>query len=433
MSGNGFLSSFSGAVQASVSVLLTIFVGVLLSQLNFLNESSAKEISATCVKVFLPALLFEKLGSNLHFDTALRYVPVLVWSVTYNVTSIIIGIVATRVFKLPTWVTPAIALNNTTSLPLLLFQALEATGMLSGMLMGSSDSISDAVKRAEPYFLVNAVVSDCLTFAVGPKLLNGLMGNSPASSEDKDLEEEQHGTESGERANEEPHERTSLLPNYVHENRTALQNGAYAKGKHHFDSLPDWLRETLDFAFQFMNAPTIGAVIGALVGLIPALHKAFSADSGEGGVMNAWFTECIKDIGQLFAAVQIIVVGVELSATMRRMKRGESNGAVPWRSIAFITLVRFIIFPLMSIPLFWAFATKTDVLGNDPILWFSIMLMAAGPPAMILLPLADVNGSSEHDKMRIAKFLTQIQYAITPLMSLSVVGSLKATQAAMKK
>jgi predicted permease len=51
---DGFAASFSGAVQASVSVLLTIACGVLLTQFDLLNENSAKEISATCIKVFLP-------------------------------------------------------------------------------------------------------------------------------------------------------------------------------------------------------------------------------------------------------------------------------------------------------------------------------------------------------------------------------------------
>jgi predicted permease len=329
----------------------------------------------------------------------------------YNVFSIALGIVATRLFKLPTWVTPAVTFNNTTSLPLLLFQALGATGLLSNMLEAGGDSVSSAVERAESYFLVNAVVSDCLTFALGPKLLNGHMGNTYKSAEagrDESGEDErsENNQEEDQEGNNEAHERTSLLPEYVHDHRTRVQNGAYTKSKHHFDNLPYWARESLDFAYQFLNAPTIGAVIGVIVGLVPPLHKAFFADSGEGGIMNAWFTKCITNVGELFAALQIIVVGVKLSATMRRMKRGEASGTVPWKSMVFVTIVRFVVFPLMSIPLFWYFAAKTDALGGDPILWFSLMLMAAGPPAMIILPLADVNGSSEHDKMSIAKFLT---------------------------
>lgn len=39
-------------------------------------------------------------------------------------------------------------------------------------------------------------------------------------------------------------------------------------------------------------------------------------------------------------------------------------------------------------------------------LWFTMMLMPTGPPAMKLTSLADVNGSNEQEKMSIAKFLT---------------------------
>lgn len=39
-------------------------------------------------------------------------------------------------------------------------------------------------------------------------------------------------------------------------------------------------------------------------------------------------------------------------------------------------------------------------------LWFSMMLMPTGPPAMILVALTDVTGAAESMKMTIAKFLT---------------------------
>jgi predicted permease len=317
-------------------------------------------------------------------------------------------------FKLPTWVTPAVAFNNTTSLPLLLFQALATTGMLSGLLEPGGDSISAAVDRAESYFLVNAIVSDCLTFAIGPKLLSGNMGNSSkpreseafADGETGNNHEEQDDSNESHEANGGPDERTSLLPDAVQSYTASAQNNVYTKGEHFWNRLHPWAQSSLDFAYQFVNAPTIGALIGAVIGLVPALHKAFFADSGDGGFLNAWLTKAIQNVGDLFAALQIIVVGVKLSSTMRRMKRGEGSGAVSWKAMTFVTVIRFIIFPLISIPLFWAFATKTDTLGKDPILWFCLMLLATGPPALILLPLADVTGSDEHDKMSIAKFLT---------------------------
>lgn len=80
-------------------------------------------------------------------------------------------------------------------------------------------------------------------------------------------------------------------------------------------------------------------------------------------------------------------------------------------------------------------------------LWFVMMLMPAGPSAMKVMVLADVADAEHKDKMIIAKFLavsdltpahckwlltgTQIIYAISPLMTLTVIGGLQACNAAM--
>jgi hypothetical protein len=71
------LTTFLGALQASLTVLLTISYGVLAARFNLLKESSAKDISNVCVKLFLPALLITNVGQELQPATAYRYVPVL--------------------------------------------------------------------------------------------------------------------------------------------------------------------------------------------------------------------------------------------------------------------------------------------------------------------------------------------------------------------
>lgn len=71
------LTSFLGALQASLSVLLVIFYGVLAAQFDILKGDSTKQISTLCVRMFLPALLITKVGSQLHADTGIRYVPIL--------------------------------------------------------------------------------------------------------------------------------------------------------------------------------------------------------------------------------------------------------------------------------------------------------------------------------------------------------------------
>jgi len=71
------LVPFAGAIQAAFSVLLTIAFGVIAAQCNLLSVNAAKELSKLCVRMFLPALLIYKIGSNLHQETGVRYIPIL--------------------------------------------------------------------------------------------------------------------------------------------------------------------------------------------------------------------------------------------------------------------------------------------------------------------------------------------------------------------
>ncbi|KAL1626771.1 hypothetical protein SLS56_006673 [Neofusicoccum ribis] len=449
------LTAFLGALQASIAVLLTIGYGAVAGQFNLLSESTAKDISKTCVRLFLPALLIHNVGSQLNLESGAKYIPILIFAIVYNVISMGFGVACTRIFKFPAWVTPAIAFNNTTSLPLLLVQSLSTTGVLASL-----DGSDDVIERAKSYFLVNAIVSNSLTFALGPRMLNGQEEDAPEDGESKgkgtpDSESDASDTENGVpvieatedveggriRATQQPGpddegeservtEETSLLPDPILRRGRKAGRKAYKKGARHFSRLPAWAQSALSFAYQFANAPVLGALAGVVIGLTPALHRVFFAPPDQGGFLKAWLTSSLKNIGDLFAALQVIVVGVKLCASMRKQKAGQESGDVPWLPFAIITAVRFVIWPLISIPLVWALATKTSVLDDDPILWFAMMLMPAGPPALKLTALADVNGSDEKEKMSIAKFLT-LSYAISPLICFSVVGSLKASEAAV--
>lgn len=73
----GVLISFVGALQASVSVLLTIFSGVVAAQFGLLSTGAAEEVSSLCVKLLLPCLLISNLGSELHLETVVKYVPII--------------------------------------------------------------------------------------------------------------------------------------------------------------------------------------------------------------------------------------------------------------------------------------------------------------------------------------------------------------------
>ncbi len=263
-----------------------------------------------------------------------------------------------------------------------------------------------------------------MTFALGPRLLGE---EAPDQKKDDDDEQQQNG-HADHQEDGDADEQTSLLPRSVINGVSTATNKTHAKAHGFYERLPPRGQTFVDVASGFVNAPLIGAIIGAIIGLTPPLHKAFFNNQEEGGFLNSWLTASIKNTGELFVALQVIVVGVKLSSCLRKMKRGEESGDVPWVAMTTVLLIRFVLWSAISIPVIYLLASRTAWISNDPILWFTLMLMPTGPPAMKLTAMADVTGASEDDKMSIAKFLT-ISYMLCPLVAFTVVGALTACKA----
>ena len=77
MTASGLVTPLLGALQACISVLLTMCYGVAARWFRLIKEEPIDEMSGLAVKVFLPALLVVNLGNNLHLENAMDYVPVL--------------------------------------------------------------------------------------------------------------------------------------------------------------------------------------------------------------------------------------------------------------------------------------------------------------------------------------------------------------------
>jgi hypothetical protein len=77
MSAAGFVAPLLGALQACVSVLLTMSYGLIARRLRLIQETSINDMGALGVKVFMPALLIINLGKQLHLGSAMNYIPVL--------------------------------------------------------------------------------------------------------------------------------------------------------------------------------------------------------------------------------------------------------------------------------------------------------------------------------------------------------------------
>ncbi|TVY78309.1 putative transporter [Lachnellula suecica] len=448
----GLLNSLLAAVQASLSVLLVIFYGAISARLELLNSSSAKSISKICVKMFLPALLLTKIGSELHAGSADRYLVILIWALICHFVSFLIGVAAHLLFGMPDWITAAIMFNNTTSYPLLLIQSLDSTGILSNLIV-TDETSRDAIERAKSYFLVFATVSSCLTFAVGPRLIDS--EHAPDEPDDKeDLDDGYEGDEENGGSDDEPlspTDQSQLLPRNFHrpsvvsvsffpskprENPTkpvAYDRRPSIITKKRWHSVSDRTRWWLLFLFDFLNAPLLGAVLGAIIGLVPVLHRAFFSDTNDGGIFTAWLTASLNNIGNLFVPLPVVVAGVSLYTCMKKIREEGSSGerGTPWLTTIFVLVVRFVIWPVVSIAVVYGLAKKTDILGTDPMLWFAMMLMPTGPPAMKLITMVEISDCDEAEEHKISKLLT-ISYIISPILAFTVVGSLRAAQAAIR-
>lgn len=133
MASSGLLESLLAGLQASLSVLLVISYGSLAAKLGLLSPDSTKAVSKVCVRVFLPALLVTKIGSELHAGSAANYGLVLAWGLLVHLVSFLLGIFGHLVLRMPDWVTVGVMFNNTASYPLLLIGALQQTGILKAL------------------------------------------------------------------------------------------------------------------------------------------------------------------------------------------------------------------------------------------------------------------------------------------------------------
>ncbi|RDI80731.1 hypothetical protein Vi05172_g9326 [Venturia inaequalis] len=446
MAPSGILESLLAAIQASLSVLLVLFYGGVASHLNLLDGKTGKVISKICVKMFLPALLLVKLGSEMHIENASRYGVIVLWGLICHFVSFLIGIGGHYAFGFPDWTTAAVMFNNTASYPLLLIQSLDQTGLLSGLIV-TDETTRQALERAKSYFLVFSTISSCLTFAVGPRLID--TEHAPESRD----EEHEDALEDDDNSEEEPeaNESTGLLNVQAIEDRYRRVSVSFFPSrpqaeiqgkvpnrrpslvtKSRWHKLSPRTRWWLLFLLDFLNAPLIGALIGAFIGLIPALHIAFFADTQDGGVFTAWLTSSLQTIAQLFVPLPVLVAGVSLFTSIKQARHQESTAqnSTPWLTTLFILVVRFALWPVISIATIYNLAKHTNFLGDDPVLWFAMALMPTGPSAMKLITMIQVSYGSAEEEQKIAKLLT-ISYVISPILAFTVVGALRAAQAAI--
>lgn len=227
-------------------------------------------------------------------------------------------------------------------------QSLAVTGLLDTIARGDVD---EAVDRSKSYFLINSMLSNGLTFALGPKLLSEDSDKGNGEDSQPDDEETGHGDEDDDETNETSH----LIPSKYRKPVTSVFDRMSTKFMNGFQSLPKPVQTPLSFLASMVNAPLIGAALALIVGLIPPLRKAMFNQMEDGGWLKAWFTSSLKNVGELFTALQMFVVGTKLSASIEAEKSDSDNGdtRVPKRSLVVIYLLRFVLWPMYVFTFFF--------------------------------------------------------------------------------
>lgn len=206
--------------------------------------------------------------------------------------------------------------------------------------------MADSIERAQSYFLVCAVISKVIAYTTGPRMLQD-GGDRIDQDSGAEVEEEAGEHHDGHPSREQIDEETSLLPEPAQKARDKVNSRikrAMGKISSYF---PERIKQELvSFDSPFVDAALICALTGAVLGLVPSLHKAFFNSYDDGGIFNAWLTSSIKNIGKLFTTLQVFVVGCKLGVSFERMKNSKNSGKVPFKGIITLFLVRLVIWPM---------------------------------------------------------------------------------------
>ena len=241
------------------------------------------------------------------------------------------------------------------------------------MIIQDGDSVAEAIARAQSYFLLCGVISKTIGYAVGPAMLKS--GDGVGDSDDDDADDADDGDRDGDgdvggredglgNENENEHGNDDNGANHADEEMPLLhgraQNQKHSGLAFFSTRMQRWAKDAVcDFPRrlkQSVIAPfdtpmadiaIVCTLVGAVLGLVPQLHKAFFNTYEEGGIFNAWLTSSIKNLGKLFTTLQIFIVGCELGVSFEKMgSSGSTRSSNPGvKAILTIFLIRLVVWP----------------------------------------------------------------------------------------
>ncbi|KAI0793207.1 auxin efflux carrier [Abortiporus biennis] len=426
---SSFTQSFVGAVEGVTSVLLTLFAGYILARFEYVDRDTVRCISKVCSVLFLPCLIIVQMGPELTTSKLDKLWIIPVWGFVSTVIAHLIGWAGQVILKMPHWTIVASGRPNSNALPLLLLQSLRYTTLFSE-LSSEGESVADTLDRAKSLILLNAIVQQTLTFQFAPSVLRQDRAGSSKNGKARDVEDvtpklvpESTSTVQRVPVIIQDSEHVGLLQDTDNRNYGAscsTEYDEYSNALQGMEEIPnihwprkvEFMRAPIVATLDWMSPPLIGAIIALIIGIIPPLHSAFLEKRG---ALYSSITQSLKNLGDLFAVLQTVVVGAELALVPR---------ANPGVIASIFTLsVRFLVMPLLSVLFVWTTAGK-GLYIDDKLVWFLLILIPSGPSALLLVSVAEMVNI---DQGPIAGYLA-ISYLVSPLMAIWCSFGLKVVQ-----
>ncbi|KAI5478185.1 hypothetical protein MNV49_005352 [Pseudohyphozyma bogoriensis] len=353
-------------------------------------------ISKVGTTFLLPALLFTEIGPLATWENLKSYWPIIPASLIFQLISFVVG-EGSHWLGMPQHYVPMFIFSNVTSLPLLLVDALGATGSLD-ILVPHGEVLADVLKRGRVYVLINALVGNLTRFAFGPYLMKTHKEIAFLHPHHDDPHHEPP-----------PKLGTIALP--TDSDDAQLVQGPESKFAGAVAKVKKW-------AAIALNPPLIGGFAAIFFGLIPWFHhQLFDND----GVLTP-IADSVASVGNLYTALQMFVLGAHLYS-----KKG-SSANIPL--LTWLFAYRFFVAPAISISAIYGIRTVwPGLIRSDPILDFVLMLSNVGPPALTLSAIAELAHLPADVEGQIARIIT-LSYAVTPLICLPVTAALEVVERA---
>ncbi|KAJ7784838.1 hypothetical protein DFH07DRAFT_483 [Mycena maculata] len=381
------LEGIVSSTKASISVILVLLYGYAMRKWKLISQEGESNISRIDTTFFLPALLFTEIGPLATWDNLKKYWPIIPLSVCFQLIALTVALASRLLGMLPHYV-PLFVFNNVTSLPLLLIEALAATGALDPLVMPGK-TLDGALKNGRVYVLINALVGNLTRFALGPYLMKSHPSRNWFHSYHDD-----------------PHRNESPLPG-MGEGQITLPYEEDPAPPTTKDRTLSGLKTAKEWTVGAMNPPLIGGLLAIFFGIIPWFHTQLFGSGFLSPIYNS-----ISNVGKLFSALQMLVLGAHLYS-----KQGTKSK--PFH-LVWLFFYRFAIAPAISISVVYGIRTTwPDLLDNDPMLDFVIAMSNVGPPALTLAAIATMGHVGDEVEGEISRVLT-LSYGVTPLISFPV-------------